>query len=122
MLPDPALFLYTYVRKEAVLSSQIEGTQSSLSDLLSYELENTPAGLLEDATEVSRYVDAMQQGLALLKNGHPLSLRMIREIHQTLLSHGKGSGKVPGEFRTSQNWIGGTRPGNARFVPPPPDT
>jgi len=121
LLPDPALFLYTYVRKEAVLSSQIEGTQSSLSDLLSYELENTPAGLLEDATEVSRYVDAMQQGLALLKNGHPLSLRMIREIHQTLLSHGKGSGKMHGEFRTSQNWIGGTRPGNARFVPPPPD-
>lgn len=121
LLPDPGLFLYTYVRKEAVLSSQIEGTQSLLSDLLSHELESTPAGLEEDAAEVSSYVDAMQQGLALLKKGDPLSLRLIREIHRTLLSHGRGSSKMPGEFRTSQNWIGGTRPGNARFVPPPPD-
>ncbi len=121
LLPDPSLFLYTYVRKEAVLSSQIEGTQSSLSDLLSHELANTPAGLQEDAAEVSCYVDAMQQGLGLLKKGDPLSLRLIREIHFTLLSHGRGSGKMPGEFRTSQNWIGGSRPGNARFVPPPPD-
>ena len=121
LLPDPGLFLYSYVRKEAVLSSQIEGTQSSLSDLLSHELENTPAGLEEDAAEVSCYVDAMQHGLALLKNGQPLSLRMIRDIHRILLSHGKGSGKMPGEFRTSQNWIGGSRPGTARFVPPPPE-
>ncbi len=121
LLPDPSLFLYSFVRKEAVLSSQIEGTQSSISDLMSHELENTPAGLLEDAAEVSCYVDAMQQGLDLLKKGEPLSLRLIREIHRTLLSHGRGSGKMPGEFRTSQNWIGGSRPGNARFVPPPPD-
>ncbi|MCU0748454.1 MAG: Fic family protein [Akkermansiaceae bacterium] len=121
LLPDPGLFLYTYVRKEAVLSSQIEGTQSSLSDLLSHELDNTPSGLLEDVSEVSCYVDAMQHGLALLKNGTPLSLRLIREIHARLLDHGRGSGKMPGEFRTSQNWIGGSRPGNARFVPPPPD-
>jgi Fic family protein len=121
LLPDPELFLYSYVRKEAVLSSQIEGTQSSLSDLLSHELANTPAGLEEDAAEVSCYVDAMQHGLVLLKNGEPLSLRMIRDIHRILLSHGKGSGKMPGEFRTSQNWIGGSRPGTARFVPPPPE-
>ncbi len=121
LLPDPGLFLYSYVRKEAVLSSQIEGTRSSLSDLLSHELGNTPAGLEEDAAEVSCYVDAMQHGLALLKKGEPLSLRMIRDIHRILLSHGKGSGKMPGEFRTSQNWIGGSRPGTARFVPPPPE-
>ena len=121
LLPDPGLFLYSYVRKEAVLSSQIEGTQSSLSDLLSHELANTPAGLEEDAAEVSCYVDAMQHGLALLKKGELLSLRMIRDIHRILLSHGKGSGKMPGEFRTSQNWIGGSRPGTARFVPPPPE-
>ena len=121
LLPDAGLFLYTYVRKEAVLSSQIEGTQSSLSDLLSHELDNTPSGLLEDVSEVSCYVDAMQHGLELLKNGEPLSLRLIREIHARLLAHGRGSGKMPGEFRTSQNWIGGSRPGNARFVPPPPD-
>jgi fido (protein-threonine AMPylation protein) len=121
LLPDPGLFLYSYVRKEAVLSSQIEGTQSSLSDLLSHELENTPSGLEEDAAEVSCYVDAMQHGLELLKKGEPLSLRMIRDIHHILLSHGKGSGKMPGEFRSSQNWIGGTRPATARFVPPPPE-
>ena len=121
LLPDPGLFLYSYVRKEAVLSSQIEGTQSSLSDLLSHELENTPAGMEEDAAEVSCYVDAMQHGIALLKKGEPLSLRMIRDIHRILLSHSKGSGKMPGEFRTSQNWIGGSRPGTPRFVPPPPE-
>ncbi len=121
LLPDPALFLYTYVRKEAVLSSQIEGTQSSLSDLLRHEVEGTPAGLEADVAEVSCYVDAMQHGLALLEKGAPLSLRMIREIHGRLLSHGRGSTKMPGEFKRSQNWIGGSRPGDARFVPTPPD-
>lgn len=121
LLPDPGLFLYTYIRKEAVLSSQIEGTQSSLSDLLSHELDNTPSGLLEDVSEVSCYVDAMQYGLTLLKSGEPLSLRLIREIHARLLAHGRGSGKMPGEFRKSQNWIGGSSPRNATFVPPPPD-
>lgn len=120
LLPDPGLFLYSYVRKEAVFSSQIEGNQSSLADLLSHELENTPAGLEEDAAEVSCYVDAMQHGLELLKKGEPLSLRMIGESHGILLSHGKGRGKMPGEFRSSQNWIGGPRLGVARFVPPPP--
>ena len=120
-LPDPSLFLYTYVRKEAVLSSQIEGTQSSLSDLLQHEVDGTPAGLEADVAEVSCYVDAMQHGLDLLAANQPLSLRMICEIHGKLLSHGRGADKLPGEFKRSQNWIGGTRPGNARFVPPPPD-
>ena len=104
-----------------MLSSQIEGTQSSLSDLLRHELDGAPAALLEDVTEVSCYVDAMQHGLERLKNGEPLSLRLLREIHARLLAHGRGSSKQPGEFRRSQNWIGGSRPGNARFVPPPPD-
>lgn len=121
LLPEPRLFLYTYVRKEAVLSSQIEGTQSSLSDLLQHELDNTPAALEADVTEVSRYVAAMELGLARLKEGTPLSLRLLREIHSCLLSHGRGSSKEPGEFRRTQNWIGGARPGNATFVPPPPD-
>jgi Fic family protein len=121
LLPEPRLFLYTYVRKEAVLSSQIEGTQSSLSDLLQHELDSTPAALEADVTEVSRYVAAMELGLARLKEGVPLSLRLLREIHACLLSHGRGSSKEPGEFRRTQNWIGGSRPGNAAFVPPPPD-
>ena len=121
LLPDPRLFLYTYVRKEAVLSSQIEGTQSSLSDLLQHELDNTPSALEEDVTEVSRYVAAMELGLARLREGVPLSLRLLKEIHACLLSHGRGSSKEPGEFRRTQNWIGGSRPGNAKFVPPPPD-
>jgi Fic family protein len=121
VLPDPGLFLYTYIRQEAVLSSQIEGTQSSLADLLRHELDGTPAALLDDVTEVSCYVDAMQHGLARLKQGEPLSLRLLKEIHARLLAHGRGSSKQPGEFRRSQNWIGGSRPGNARHVPPPPE-
>lgn len=119
LLPDKALFLYGYVRKEAVLSSQIEGTQSSLSDLLLFELEEMPGVPLNDVVEVSNYVAALEHGLARLREGFPLSNRLIREIHGVLLSHGRGSGKDPGEFRRSQNWIGGTRPGNAAFVPPP---
>lgn len=119
LLPDPTLFLYTYVRKEAVLSSQIEGTQSSLSDLLLFELDEAPGVPIDDVTEVSNYVNALDHGLARLREGFPLSNRLIREIHGVLLSRGRGSGKLPGEFRRSQNWIGGTRPGNAHFVPPP---
>lgn len=117
LLPDKALFQYSYVRKEAVLSSQIEGTQSSLSDLLLFELDEMPGVPQRDAGEVSRHVAALDHGLARLRGGFPLSNRLLREIHGVLL--GGESAKTPGEFRRTQNWIGGTRPGNARFVPPP---
>jgi Fic family protein len=120
ILPAPALFIYSYVRKEAVLSSQIEGTQSSLSDLLLFENEGTAGVPLDDVQEVSNYVAAMNYGLQQLSK-LPLSLRLLKEIHGVLLSKGRGSKKEPGEFRRSPNWIGGTRPGNAIFVPPPPD-
>jgi Fic family protein len=120
LLPDTALFLYTYIRKEAVLSSQIEGTQSSLADLLLFELEETPGVPIDDVAEVSNYVAAMEHGLRRLREGFPLSNRLIREIHGILLSRSRGSQKEPGHFRMAQNWIGGTRPGNAVFVPPPP--
>jgi Fic family protein len=119
LLPDRSLFLYAYVRKEAVLSSQIEGTQSSLSDLLLFELEDAPGAPLDDVVEVSNYVAALDHGLSRLREGFPLSNRLIREIHGVLLARGRGSDKDPGEFRKSQNWIGGSRPGNALFVPPP---
>lgn len=121
LLPDTEFFLYLYVRKEAVLSSQIEGTQSSLSDLLLYENEGTPGVPIDDVREVSNYVAAMQHGLERLRGGFPLSLRLIREIHSILLRGGRGADRTPGDFRRSQNWIGGTRPGNAVFVPPPPE-
>jgi len=121
ILPDTPLFLYMYVRKEALLSSQIEGTQSSLSDLLIFESEEAPGAPLDDVQEVSNYVAAMDHGLARIREGFPISLRLMREIHEILLSKGRGSTKQPGEFRRSQNWIGATRPGNALFVPPPPD-
>ena len=119
LLPDTSLFLYMYVRKEAVLSSMIEGTQSSLSDLLLFELDQEPRVPLDDVREVSNYVAALDHGLHLLEEGLPLSLRLFREIHGVLLTKGRGSNQTPGEFRRSQNWIGGTRPGNAAFVPPP---
>lgn len=121
ILPDPELFIYLYVRKEALLSSQIEGTQSSFSDLLLFESEEAPGVPLDDVQEVSNYVAAMKHGLERLRGDFPLSLRLIREIHEILLSKGRGAQKQPGEFRRSQNWIGGTRPGNALFVPPPPE-
>ena len=120
LLPETGLFLYSYVRKEAVLSSQIEGTQSSLSDLLLFELEQVPGVPLDDVQEVSNYVAALEHGLSRLAQGFPLSLRLLREMHAKLLAKGRGSDQTPGEFRRSQNWIGGTRPGNAAFVPPPP--
>ena len=121
ILPDTPLFLYMYIRKEALLSSQIEGTQSSLSELLLFESDEAPGVPLDDVQEVSNYVAAMNHGLARIREGFPISLRLIREIHEILLSKGRGSTKQPGEFRRSQNWIGGTRPGNALFVPPPPE-
>lgn len=120
LLPDPDLFLYAYVRREAVLSSQIEGTQSSLSDLLLFEMEEAPGAPFDDVAEVSNYVAALEYGLDRLSEGFPLCNRLLREIHDILLSRGRGSDRQPGEFRTIQNWIGGTRPGNAHFVPPPP--
>jgi Fic family protein len=144
LLPDTTLFLYMYVRKEAVLSSMIEGTQSSLSDLLLFEMDEVPGVPVDDVQEVSNYVAALYHGLHLLEGGLPLSLRLIKEMHGVLLSKGRGSTCTPGdksagqpicttesrpkggestdglsEFRKSQNWIGGTRPGNAVFVPPP---
>ena len=121
ILPDSNLLLYYYVRKEAVLSSQIEGTQSSLSDLLLHESGGEPSVPIDDVVEVSSYVAALEHGLKRVQEGFPVSLRLIREMHAILLSKGRGSNKQPGEFRTSQNWIGGSRPGNAAFVPPPPD-
>ncbi len=118
-IPNTSLFIYMYVRKEALLSSQIEGTQSSFSDLILFEHKQKPNVLLDDVEEVSNYVKAIAYALQKIKEGFPLSLRLIREIHHILLSGARGFGKQPGEFRRSQNWIGGTRPGNALFVPPP---
>jgi Fic family protein len=120
LLPDPQLFLYAYVRREAVVSSQIEGTQSSLSDLLLFELDEAPGVPFGDVVEVSNYVGALEHGVARLREGFPLSARLVREMHGALLARGRGSEKAPGEFRRSQNWIGGSRPGNAHFVPTPP--
>lgn len=120
LLPDPQLFLYAYVRREAVLSSQIEGTQSSLSDLLLFELDEVPGVPFDDVVEVSNYIAALEHGMARLREGFPLCNRLLREMHAKLMARGRGSDKAPGDFRRSQNWIGGTRPGNAQFVPPPP--
>ena len=117
-LPDLSLFIYAYVRKEALLSSQIEGTQSSLSDLLLFENQEVPGVPLEDVQDVSNYVAALSHGLKRIREGFPLSLRLIREIHEILLSRGRGSNREPGEFRRSQNWIGGTRPGQHSFCSP----
>lgn len=119
LLPNTSLFLYLYVQKEALLSSQIEGTQSSLADLLLFESDQEPTTPIDDVEEVSNCVAAINHGLRRLEEGFPLSLRLLREIHEILLRGGRGASKQPGEFRRSQNWIGGTRPGNAIFVPPP---
>jgi len=118
-LPDASLLLYSYVRKEAVLSSQIEGTQSSLADLLLYEIDEQPGVPVEDTREVSRCVAALEHGLEKLRGGLPLSTRLLAGMHKVLLSHPGGRAKTPGQVRRSQVWIGGTRPGNASFVPPP---
>lgn len=120
LLPDTALFLYMYVRKEAVLSSQIEGTQSSLSDLLLFEIEEAPGAPFDDVRAVSNYVRALEHGIERVRAGFPLSNRLFREVHAELLAKGRGSEKRPGEFRRTQNWIGGDRPEAAKFVPPPP--
>jgi cell filamentation protein, protein adenylyltransferase len=118
---EPDRLLYMYVRKEAVLSSAIEGTQSTLTDLLRFEAEAAPGTPFDDVREVSRYVAALQYGIKRIRTGKlPLSLRLIREIHGVLMKGGRGANQAPGEFRRTQNWVGGTRPGNAGFVPPPP--
>ena len=118
---DPDRLLYMYVRKEAVLSSQIEGTRSTLTDLLQYEAAGAEGTPVADVREVSSYVTALYHGLEAIQTGRlPLSLRLLRELHGVLVSGRRGGDKAPGEFRRTQNWIGGTRPGNARFVPPPP--
>jgi len=119
LLPDPSLFIYAYIRKEAVLSSQIEGTQSTLSDLLRFELADAPGTPLDDVREVANYVAALEHGIARLRE-LPLCNRLLCEMHGILLRGGRGERHAPGEFRRSQNWIGGTRPGNAEYVPPPP--
>jgi Fic family protein len=120
LLPDPTQFLYAFVRKEAVLSSQIEGTMSSLSDLLLFENEVPTAAPIEDVEEAVNYIAALNHGVDSIGSGRlPLCGRLLREIHERLLRSGRGSDKTPGEFRRSQNWLGGTRPGNARYVPPP---
>jgi len=121
LLPDISLFLYMYVRKEALLSSQIEGTQSSLSDLLLFENNEKTDVPVDDIEEVSNYIAALNHGLKRMKGDFPLSTRLMREMHAILLRGGRGSNKAPGEFRRSQNWIGGTRPGKARYVPAPPE-
>jgi len=121
LVPELSLFLYAYVRREALLSSQIEGTRSSLSDFLVFELDEAPGAPLADVVEVSSAVAALEYGLRRLNSGFPLSSRLLREVHGVLLARGRGSEKAPGEFRRSQNRIDGTRPGNARFVPPPPE-
>lgn len=117
LLPEVDLFLYAYVRKEAVLSSQIEGTQSTLSDLMLFELDDLQVPV-DDVKEVSSYVAAMEHGVARLRT-LPLGGRLIREMHAKLMAKGRGSEKEPGEFRRSQNWIGGARPSLAHYVPPP---
>lgn len=119
LLPNAALLLYSFVRKEAVLSSQIEGTQSSIADLLLYEIDEQPGVPVEDAQEVSRCVAALETGLKKLRGGLPVCTRLLCDMHKVLLSHPRGRSKAPGEVRRSQVWIGGTRPGNAAFVPPP---
>lgn len=118
-LPNPGLFVAMYVRQEAVLSSQIEGTQSTLDDVLAFEIDSDRSKLPRDIEEVVNYVTAMNYGLARLET-LPLSLRLLREIHGKLLADGRGSAKSPGEFRQTQNWIGAARLSNALFIPPPP--
>ncbi|MCP5208311.1 MAG: Fic family protein [Hahellaceae bacterium] len=119
LLPDARLFLYSYVRKEAVMSSQIEGTQSSLSDLMLYEMEGMPGVPMDDVQEVSCYVSALELGVQRIREGHPITFRLLTELHTALMTSGRGISKGPGEFRKNQVWIGGHRPDEATFVPTP---
>ena len=121
MVPSLDWFLYAFVRKEAVLSSQIEGTQATLVDLLNFESGNELA--TPDIHDVCNYIDALKYAREQLASAHglPLSMRLLNETHRLLMRSVRGAGKAPGEVRRSQNWIGGSRPGNAVFVPPPPN-
>lgn len=119
LLPDAPLFLYSYVRKEAVMSSQIEGTQSSLSDLMLYEMEGQPGVPMDDVQEVSCYVQALTLGMQRIREGHPITFRLITELHKALMTHSRGTQCDPGVFRKNQVWIGGHRADEATFVPPP---
>ena len=119
LLPDAQLFLYSYVRKEAVMSSQIEGTQSSLSDLMLYEMAAQPGVPMDDAQEVSCYVNALTLGVERINQGNPITIRLVKELHQALMTSGRGIQRGPGEFRANQVWIGGHRADEATFVPPP---
>ncbi len=121
LVSDPKLIQYHYVRKEAVLSSEIEGTESSLSDLLRYENEQSYGVPEFDVEEVSNYVAAMEMGLREIKAGSKVTLELIARIHARLMKGVRGKDKSPGEFRVLQNWVGGTSPDRAKYVPPPPD-
>ena len=120
MVPDPGWFLYGFVRKEAVLSSQIEGTQATLRDIANFEATSS-TDRPDDVEEVCNYVDGLNHARAVIADpaGLPLSTRLLCDVHRILMRGVRGEDKRPGEIRRSQNWIGGTRPGNARFVPPP---
>ena len=120
LLPDTSLFVYSYVRKEALLSAQIEGTQSTLEDLLLFETRQVPGVPLDDVCEVSDYVAALEEGMRALRAGQRVSTGLLRRLHRTLLKRGCGKDRAPGAFRRRQVWIGGDRPSEARFVPPPP--
>lgn len=119
LLPDAQLFLYSYVRKEAVMSSQIEGTQSSLSDLMLFEMEGQPGVPMDDVQEVSCYVQALTLGVQRIREQYPITFRLVTELHQALMTSGRGISRGPGEFRKNQVWLGGHRPDEAIFVPPP---
>jgi Fic family protein len=123
MVPSLEWFIYAFVRKEAVVSSQIEGTQATLIDLFEYEAEKDDRPPLDDVREVCNYLDALRyaRGQLASSKGLPLSMRLLHEAHRRLMRGVRGAHKQPGEVRRSQNWIGGTRPGNAVFVPPPPE-
>lgn len=117
-LPNPELFVAMYIRREAVLSSQIEGTQSTLDDVLAFEIDAGRASMPKDIKEVVNYIAALDYGLVRLET-LPLSLRLLREIHERLMTGTRGGNKTPGQFRKSQNWIGGRTLGEAAYIPPP---
>jgi Fic family protein len=121
MVPSLEWFLYGFVRKEAVLSSQIEGTQATLTDLIEFEAKDD-AEPTPDIEEVCNYVEALKyaRGQLASAKGLPLSMRLLNETHKRLMRGVRGASKAPGQVRKTQNWIGGSRPGNAAFVPPPP--